>query len=179
MYTIGIKTYGCLKLAFLAKVATHWKLYYRLGKKTEAARSSKLQHTENCMYRLETVAWPRPSRVGDSPTRRAKMRTKIRKVWEKSKNLIKIWGKIEGRRNLAHLGLQGWLLIRKQNPRRLGAQKLGCCLTSIPCFKLMVSLCYFCLYHHCLIHIESEDYIRSCNKLKKNHEFEVGCQNQT
>ena len=32
---------------------------------------------------LQSVAWPGPSQVGYSPTRRAKMRANMRKVWEK------------------------------------------------------------------------------------------------
>ena len=51
-----------------------------------------------------------PSRVGDSPTRRAKMRKKISKVWGKNKKkFIEIWGRNKERRTLAHPGLWGWL----------------------------------------------------------------------
>ena len=46
---------------------------------------------------------------GESPTRRAKMRKKMRKVWGKIKNIDQIWGKSEKSGTLAHLGLWGWL----------------------------------------------------------------------
>ena len=50
-----------------------------------------------------------PSRVGDSPTRRTKMRKKISKVWGKiDRNLRKKWGKWNSW-SLAHLGL--WLRL--------------------------------------------------------------------
>ena len=46
-------------------------------------------------YGYQTVAEPEPSRVGEPPTRKTKMRKKMKKNWGKMREATGKWGKIE------------------------------------------------------------------------------------
>ena len=61
------------------------------------------------LSRALPVAKPGPSRVGESPTRRAKMRTKIRNIWGKIRIIDRNLRKNEESGTLDHPGLWGWL----------------------------------------------------------------------